>query len=198
MKKLLWLLPLGLVAVALAAEPMTQTKEATMPTTAYEQMHFNTITGEPDSLAAYKGKVVLIVNVASKCGFTPQYKGLEALYKAKKDKGFVILGFPANNFKSQEPGTDKEIQNFCSTTYDVTFPMMSKISVKGDDIHPLYKYLTQQSNLPGDITWNFNKFLLDRDGKLIARYESKVTPDDPALVARIDELLGAQKSNKAN
>lgn len=198
MKKLLWLLPLALAAIAPAAEPMTRQKEATMPTTAYQQIHFNTITGQLDSLAAYKGQVVMIVNVASKCGFTPQYAGLEALYRAKKDKGFVILGFPANNFKSQEPGTDQEIQNFCSTTYGVTFPMMSKISVKGDDIHPLYKYLTQQSSLPGDITWNFNKFLLDRDGQLVARYESKVTPEDPELMAKIDQLLGVKNSNKAN
>jgi len=198
MIKLLWLLPLGLTALALAAEPMTQTKEAKMPTSAYAQMHFNTITGQPDSLAAYKGKVVLIVNVASKCGFTPQYKGLEALYLAKKDKGLVILGFPANNFGSQEPGTDKEIQNFCSTTYDVTFPMMSKISVKGDDKHPLFTYLTEQSNMPGEIEWNFTKFLIDRDGKLVARYKSKTTPEDTELVAKIDELLGVKNANKAN
>ena len=190
MKYLLWLLPLALAATAPAAEPSTQTREATMTTTAYEQMHFNTITGQPDSLAAYKGQVVLIVNVASKCGFTPQYAGLEALYLAKKDKGFVILGFPANNFKSQEPGTDQEIQNFCSTTYGVTFPMMSKVSVKGDDKHPLFKYLTEQSNMPGEIEWNFTKFLIDRDGKLVARYKSKTTPEDTELVAKIDELLG--------
>jgi len=155
----------------------------------YRQIPFTTITGDTARLADFTGKVVLIVNTASKCGFTKQYAGLEELYRDKKDKGFVILGFPANNFKSQEPGTNEEILNFCRINYGVTFPMMAKISVKGDDKHPLFKYLTEQSALPGEISWNFNKFLFDRDGNLVSRYESKVTPDDPELTAQIDKSL---------
>lgn len=164
-------------------------EDTEMQTLTYTDIAFKTITGDDASLNDYKGKVVLIVNTASKCGFTPQYEGLEKLYEARKDDGFVILGFPANNFKNQEPGTNEEILNFCQRNYGVTFPMMAKISVAGDDIHPLYKYLTEQSDLPGEITWNFNKFLLDKEGRLVARYDSKVTPDDPELTAKIDELL---------
>ncbi len=155
----------------------------------YKTIEFNTITGKPSDLDQFKGKVVLIVNTASKCGFTPQYEGLEKLYEAKKDEGFVVIGFPANNFGQQEPGTNEEIQKFCQTKYNVTFPMMAKISVKGNDIHPLYRYLTEDSPFPGEITWNFNKFLLDRNGKVVARYDSKITPEDPKLLAKIDELL---------
>lgn len=172
-----------------AATDNSSKKESTMQAIDYKTMEFNTITGEPTELDQFKGKVVLIVNTASKCGFTPQYAGLEKLYEAKKDEGFVVIGFPANNFKQQEPGTNEEIQKFCQTTYNVTFPMMAKISVKGDDIHPLYRYLTEDSPFPGEITWNFNKFLLDRNGKVAARYDSKITPEDPKLIAKIDELL---------
>ncbi len=162
-----------------------------MQTTSYTNIPFKTITGDSASLNDYKGNVVLIVNVASKCGFTKQYEGLEKLYRNKKDKGFVVLGFPANNFANQEPGTNEEILDFCQTNFGVTFPMMAKISVVGEDMHPLYKYLTEDSNLPGEVKWNFNKFLLDRDGNLIARYESKVAPEDPQLIGKIDELLGS-------
>jgi glutathione peroxidase len=153
------------------------------------QIPFNTIEGKPTSLDAYKGKVILIVNVASKCGHTPQYKGLEQLYEKYKDKGFVILGFPANNFGNQEPGTDQEIQKFCSLTYNVTFPMMSKVSVLGNDIHPLFRYLTEKSPLPGPIKWNFSKFLVDRQGQLVSRFPSEVEPLDSNLVAKVEELL---------
>jgi glutathione peroxidase len=144
------------------------------------------------SLSQYKGKVVLIVNVASKCGFTPQYTALEKLYMDHKDQGFVILGFPANNFHSQEPGTDDEIKAFCSSKYSVTFPLMSKISVKGDDKAPLYKFLTESPTagpFKGDITWNFNKFLVDRNGNVIGRFASPTKPDDPALVAAVQSAL---------
>ena len=137
-------------------------------------------------LAQLKGKVVLIVNVASKCGYTPQYNGLEKLYEAKKDQGFVIVGFPANNFKGQEPGTNEEIKAFCTGKYNVTFPMMSKISVKGDDQHPLYKMLTADK---GQVSWNFNKFLIGKDGKLIEHFDSKVKPDDAKLTDAIDKAL---------
>ncbi len=152
----------------------------------------NSIEGQPSPLTAYKGKVVLIVNVASKCGFTPQYTALEATYRKYKDQGFVILGFPANNFMSQEPGTDAEIQQFCKRTYDVTFPMFSKISVKGDDQAPLYRFLTDKAANPvtgGDIKWNFTKFLVGRDGKIVARFESPVKPESPEMVGAIEGAL---------
>ena len=155
----------------------------------YKDIPFETITGDTVSLKDFEGKVVLVVNTASKCGFTKQYAGLEQLYREKKDKGLVIIGFPADNFGGQEPGSNEEILNFCVTKFDVTFPMMAKISVKGNDKHPLYKYLTEQSPFPGEIGWNFNKFLLDKKGNVAARYESKVAPDDPQLLAKIDELL---------
>lgn len=146
--------------------------------------------GSEESLGVYKGKVVLIVNTASKCGLTPQYKGLEELYKAKQDAGLVILGFPANNFMGQEPGTDAEISAFCAKNYGVTFPMFSKISVKGADQHPLYKTLTGMPEpIGGEIKWNFDKFLVDRTGKVVARFGPKTTPSDAALTAKIDELL---------
>jgi len=146
--------------------------------------------GASQDLATYKGKVVMIVNTASKCGLTPQYEGLEALYKAKKDEGFVILGFPANNFRDQEPGTNKQIAEFCAQNYGVTFPMFSKVSVKGDDICPLYAQLTSQpAPIGGEIRWNFDKFLVDRAGRVVARFDPRTTPSDPALRAKIDELL---------
>lgn len=150
---------------------------------------FETITGDTISLADFKGKVILIVNVASKCGFTPQYAGLEELYRTYKDSGLVIIGFPANNFGGQEPGTNEEILNFCTTKFDVTFPMMAKISVKGKDKHPLYVYFTEQSNMSGEIKWNFTKFLLDRDGHLVARYDSAVKPMSDEIVGEIKKLL---------
>ena len=147
----------------------------------------NSIDGKPAPLSAYQGKVVLIVNVASRCGFTPQYAGLEALYEKYKDRGFVILGFPANNFGGQEPGTNEEIKTFCSTKYNVTFPMYSKISVKGDDKAPLYQFLTAATG--SEIQWNFTKFLVDKSGKVIARFEPKVTPESPEVASAIEKAL---------
>ncbi|MGD0297679.1 MAG: glutathione peroxidase [Bryobacteraceae bacterium] len=147
----------------------------------------NSIDGQTAPLAAYKGKVLLLVNVASKCGFTPQYKGLEAVYEKYKDQGLVVIGFPANNFMAQEPGTNEEIKTFCSRTYNVSFPMYSKISVKGDDKAPLYQFLTEQKG--GDIKWNFTKFLVGRDGTIVARFEPKVTPDSPEVIAAIEKAL---------
>ena len=150
------------------------------------------IDGKPSPLAAFKGKVMLVVNVASKCGYTPQYKELESMFEEYKGRGFVIVGFPANNFGGQEPGTNEEIQAFCSRTYNVSFPMMSKISVKGDDQAPLYKYLTSPAANPatvGDIKWNFTKFLVDRNGNVVARFESPVKPDSPEVVEAIEKLL---------
>ncbi|MBX7053514.1 MAG: glutathione peroxidase [Pyrinomonadaceae bacterium] len=153
------------------------------------------IDGENVKLDTYKGKVLLIVNVASKCGYTPQYEGLEALYQKNKDSGLVILGFPANNFMSQEPGTEAEIKEFCSTKYKVTFPMFAKISVKGEDQHPLYTFLTNKRSNPefaGDISWNFNKFLVDRQGKVVARFGSKDTPEAEAITSAVAKYLAAK------
>jgi glutathione peroxidase len=150
------------------------------------------IDGAPAPIASYQGKVVLIVNVASKCGFTPQYSALESLYRKYEGQGFVILGFPANNFLSQEPGTDSEIKTFCKNKYDVTFPMYSKISVKGDDQAPLYRYLTSTSTVAktaGDIKWNFTKFLIGKDGKIVARFEPAVKPDSAEVVAAVESAL---------
>ncbi|MGA7412306.1 MAG: glutathione peroxidase [Bryobacteraceae bacterium] len=151
----------------------------------------NSIDGTPTPLANFKGKVVLLVNVASRCGYTPQYTGLEALYEKYKDQGFVIVGFPANNFGAQEPGTNEEIKTFCKSKYSVTFPMMAKVSVKGDDTTPLYQFLTTKANpaTDGEIKWNFTKFLVDKDGNVIARFEPKVTPEDPALVGAVEKAL---------
>ena len=151
------------------------------------------IDGQPVSLKSYKGKVVMLVNVASKCGFTPQYAGLESLYEKYKDRGFVIVGVPANNFAQQEPGTNEEIKTFCSRKYNVTFPMMSKVSVLGDDKTPLYTYLTDKNSDPkfgGDIKWNFTKFLFDRNGNPVARFEPAVTPDSPEVHSAIESALG--------
>ena len=151
------------------------------------------IDGQSVSLKSYKGKVVLLVNVASKCGFTPQYTGLEALYEKYKDRGLVIVGVPANNFMQQEPGTNEEIKTFCSRKYNVTFPMMAKVSVLGDDETPLYRSLTDKSADPkfgGDIKWNFTKFLFDRNGNLVARFEPPVTPGSAEVQSAIESALG--------
>jgi glutathione peroxidase len=180
--------------------------------TAVQDIPVTTITGEETSLGAYAGDVVLVVNVASKCGLTPQYEGLQALYEANRERGLQIVGFPANNFNGQEPGTEEEIVEFCSTNYSVSFPLMSKISVVGDDQHPLYKELTaaqpraagdpdaMRDRLKGfnitanedpDVLWNFEKFIVARDGSVARRFAPSVTPDDPEFVAALDEELAA-------
>jgi len=145
------------------------------------------IDGAPAPLSAYKGKVALLVNVASRCGYTPQYEGLQALYQKYKSQGFVILGFPANNFGQQEPGANEEIKLFCSSKYMVTFPMYGKISVLGADQAPLYKYLTDATG--GDIKWNFTKILVDGNGKVISRFEPAVTPESKELVGAVEKAL---------
>lgn len=151
------------------------------------------IDGKETSLAPYKGKVLLIVNVASHCGFTPQYQGLESVYEKYKDKGLVVLGFPCNQFGAQEPGTSEEIKQFCSSKYNVTFPLFEKIEVNGPNRHPLYVSLAgKESPFPGDIKWNFSKFLVSRDGKILKRFESKAAPESPEVIAAIDAAL-AQK-----
>jgi len=169
-----------------------------------------TINGKPSSLNDFAGNVLLVVNVASKCGLTPQYEALEKIYEDKKDKGFAVLGFPANNFGAQEPGSNAEIAEFCSLTYSVKFPMFEKISVVGDDQHPLYKELTSAApraqgdpdafrdrlkgfgmtpNQDPDVLWNFEKFLVGKNGNVVARFAPTMTPDDPAIVAAIDAEL---------
>jgi glutathione peroxidase len=150
------------------------------------------INGNDVNLADYKGKVLLIVNTASKCGFTPQYEGLQKLYTEYKDRGFEILAFPSNDFMGQEPGTNEQIKKFCQLNYHVSFPLFSKISVKGKDIHPLYKYLTEKTTNPrfaGIITWNFNKFLIDRKGNIVNRFDSKIKPQSPELVKAVEKAL---------
>jgi glutathione peroxidase len=151
----------------------------------------NSIDGKPAPLTDYKGKVALIVNVASQCGYTPQYSALEATYEKYKDKGFVILAFPANNFGAQEPGTNEEIKTFCSRKYSVSFPMYAKISVKGADQAPLYAYLTNDTpaGINGEIKWNFTKFLVDRNGNVVQRFEPAVTPDSKEVIAAIEKQL---------
>ncbi len=152
------------------------------------------IDGKEVNLSAFKGKVLLMVNVASKCGFTGQYAGLEQLYQAYTHRGFVVLGFPANNFLGQEPGSESDIKRFCTLTYGVTFPMFAKLSVKGRDIHPLYEFLTSKETNPtfgGAVSWNFNKFLIGRDGAIVGRFGSRTKPDDNELVAAVEQALKA-------
>jgi len=151
------------------------------------------IDGKEASLKPYNGKVLLIVNVASHCGFTPQYKQLEAVYEKYKDKGFVVLGFPCNQFGQQEPGTNEEIKQFCSSKFSVTFPLFDKIEVNGPNRHPLYASLAgKDSPYPGDIKWNFSKFLISRDGKILKRFESNVVPDSPQVTQAIESALAGQ------
>jgi glutathione peroxidase len=179
--------------------------------TTIQDIPLTTIDGTPTTLDAYKGDVLLIVNVASQCGLTPQYEALERVYEQHRDKGFAVLGFPANNFGAQEPGTDAEIAEFCTTKFSVAFPMFSKISVVGEDQHPLYTALTTAApraegepdtfrerlrgfgmtpNEDPDVLWNFEKFLVDREGNVVTRFAPTVTPDDPLVTSAIEAALG--------
>ncbi len=178
-----------------------------------QQIPLKTIDGRQSDLGQFAGKVLLVVNVASKCGFTPQYGGLEALYAKYRDEGFAVLGFPANNFAGQEPGSDAEIADFCASTYSVDFPMFSKISVAGEDKHPLYNALTHaqpvaagsegfRERLKGygmtpnpkpEVMWNFEKFLIGRDGTVVARFAPDIAPDDDAIVSAIERELFASE-----
>lgn len=146
------------------------------------------IDGKLTPLSVYKGQVLLIVNTASKCGFTKQYAELQLLYEKYKERGLVVLGFPANNFGGQEPGTNEEILQFCTTRFNVTFPMFGKISVKGADIHPLYAWLTSHPN-GAPVAWNFNKFLIGRDGNLVAHFGSRTAPESAELIAAVEKAL---------
>ncbi len=150
------------------------------------------IDGEPATLAPHRGEVLLIVNVASKCGHTPQYVALEALYQKYRDAGFVVLGFPCNQFGGQEPGTNEEIKEFCSAKFGVTFPLFDKVDVNGEGRHPLYAALAgKEAAFPGDIGWNFTKFLVSRDGRVVQRFESGVKPDAPEVTAAIEAALAS-------
>jgi glutathione peroxidase len=156
------------------------------------QMELSRLDGKPESLSAYSGKVVLAVNVASRCGFTPQYAGLQALQDRYSDRGFTVLGFPCNQFFHQEPGSAEQIQEFCSINYGVTFPLFAKLDVKGEGQHPLYSILTESaddSGKAGNVSWNFEKFLVGRDGHVVRRFRSKVVPEDPMLIEAIESLL---------
>jgi glutathione peroxidase len=177
---------MGLAVVCLAGVAMAASAGSVYDFT------LKSIDHQPVSLSSYHGKALLLVNVASKCGYTPQYAALETLYEKYKDQGLVIVGIPANNFMSQEPGTDAEIKTFCTNKYNVSFPMMSKVSVKGDDKAPLYAFLTDKSTDPkfgGEIQWNFTKFLFDRNGKPVARFEPAVTPDSHEVTTAIESAL---------
>jgi glutathione peroxidase len=161
-------------------------------TTSLYDFTMDDIDGKPINLGSYKGKVLLVVNTASLCGNTPQYTDLETIYEQYHDKGFEVLAFPANNFGQQEPGTNAEIKGFCLTKYSVTFPLFSKISVKGADKHPLYQYLTEQSPFPGEVEWNFQKYLVDRSGNVVGRFHHRTKPLSPDVVKEVERALATQ------
>ena len=158
--------------------------------TTFFEIPVQSLNGTPDLLGPLRGKVVLAVNVASRCGLTPQYAGLEALHRELRDDNFSLVGFPCNQFGAQEPGTEQQIAQFCSATYDVTFPLSGKLDVNGANRHALYRFLTSpETGVAGDITWNFEKFLIGRDGKVIKRYPPPTTPQDKALLQDIADAL---------
>jgi glutathione peroxidase len=181
-----------LAGLAIAAAPLAAQQAKSAPggtVTSFYELNTMTLDGKPGNLAQYKGKVSLVVNVASKCGYTPQYEGLEKLQREMKGKGFNVLGFPSNDFGGQEPGTAQEIATFCKLTYDVTFPMFEKVVTrKGTDQSPIYTFLGGSGNLPA---WNFSKYVVDKQGRIVAFFESKVTPEDPALRAAIAKALAS-------
>ncbi|MBI1803587.1 MAG: glutathione peroxidase [Ignavibacteriae bacterium] len=179
-----------LLGVTLASAQQKKQKESpTMKPKSVLDFTMSTIDGKPQPLSAYKGKVLMIVNTASECGYTPQYETLQKLYETYKEKGLRLLAFPANNFGEQELGSNSEIKTFCSTKYHTTFDLFEKISVKGKDQHPLYKYITQDSPFPGDVKWNFQKYLVDRSGKVVAKYLSAIDPMSKEVRSEVEKLL---------
>jgi glutathione peroxidase len=186
-------------AFTLSAGPASAAKPkpgaTPMPGRIYE-FKVRTIDGAETTLDAYRGKTLLVVNTASRCGFTKQYESLEALYKKYSARGFEVLAFPANNFMGQEPGTDAEIRTFCSTKYDVTFPLFAKISVRGKDIAPLYAYLTKDSGFPGAIPWNFTKFVVSPEGKVVGRFDPATDPLESKVTDLLETLLPAPQQLK--
>jgi glutathione peroxidase len=178
-------LPAALALCAILIPALSHAEESPIYTVPLKD-----IDGKDTNLKPYTGKVLLVVNVASKCGNTPQYKGLEELWRKYKDRGLVVLGFPCNDFGSQEPGTNEEIKTFCSSRYDVTFPMFDKLHVKGPEVHPLYTELSgEKSPFPGPVKWNFGKFLISRDGHILARFEPGVKPETPAVTTAVEKAL---------
>jgi glutathione peroxidase len=184
----------GAAGAALIAANALSTPRSDAQEAAKELLDFSArrLAGTEEPLSRYRGEVLLIVNTASECGYTPQYAGLQALYERYRERKFSVLGFPSNDFGEQEPGDDRQIGAFCKANYGVTFPMFSKIRVVGKDAHPIYAYLTSLPKpIGGPVEWNFQKYLVDRSGRVVARFESDTEPDDPALVAAIDRLLAA-------
>jgi len=182
----------GLLLTIPAAQAVQEGLLMTAKSTSLYDFTMDDIDGKPVNLRQYKGKALLVVNTASFCGNTPQYTDLEAMYEQYRDKGFEILAFPANNFGQQEPGTNAEIKGFCLTKYSVSFPLFSKISVKGSDKHPLYQYLTEKSPFPGEVEWNFQKYLVDRSGNIVARFPHRMKPSAPEIVKEVERVLAAK------
>jgi glutathione peroxidase len=183
--------PMKIITILLALM-VAQIVSAQTNTSLYD-IPLKDIDGKDTSLKAYQGKVLLVVNVASKCGFTPQYESLEAIQKKYEAKGFTVVGFPCNDFGAQEPGTADEIKRFCSSKYSVTFPLFEKLHVKGPEQHPLYAALTgKQSPFPGDIKWNFGKFVIGKDGKILKRFDSQMKPDSQPVTSAIESALAAK------
>jgi len=179
---------------AVAASGFSAAVAAEKATSPLQAIPLKDIDGQPTSLEAYRGKVLLVVNVASRCGYTRQYAGLQKLHAGYEAKGFSVLGFPSNDFGGQEPGTEEEIKSFCQTTYNVTFPLFEKMKVKGEGQHPLFAALTgKDSAAPGEVKWNFGKFLIGRDGQLVKRWDSATAPDDAELVAAVEAALAQEK-----
>lgn len=191
MGKMLIVMVVVLLVVAVLGYAAWNRKSEGPPTGAKSVLEFSakTIDGKDRSLLEYRGNVLLIVNTASECGYTPQYEGLEQLYRKYKDKGFRILAFPSNDFGGQEPGTEAEIKQFCTLKYDVSFDLFAKIEVKGAQKHPLYKYLTEESPCAGEVKWNFNKYLVSRTGRVITKFGSRTEPMSAELVQQVEQLL---------
>lgn len=195
MPKLVITLPLILLGTSINTMglPDLQAKQdaqlVSAKTTSLYNFTLDDIDGKPVSLGQYKGKVLLLVNTASFCGNTPQYSDLETMYEKYRDRGLEILAFPANNFGQQEPGTNAEIKGFCLTKYSVSFPLFSKISVKGSDKHPLYQFLTEKSPFPGEVEWNFQKYLVDRSGNVVGRFHHRTKPLSPEIVKEVERVL---------
>ncbi len=186
-----WLALAALLAGAASAEEKREEGAELRPLPDFALKRLN---GSADNLGTYRGRVLLIVNVASQCGYTPQYEGLQALYERYRDRGFSILGFPSNDFGRQEPGSDQEIAKFCRANYGVEFPMFTKCKVLGEDAHPLYRELASRpAPIGGDVTWNFEKYLVDREGRVAARFAPEVTPEDPRITKHIEQLLAAPR-----
>jgi glutathione peroxidase len=180
---------LGLIAGLHSVQAGQEGQRIVAKTPSIYDFTMDDIDGKPVNLSQYRGKVLLVVNTASFCGNTPQYSDLEKMYETYQEKGFEILAFPANNFGQQEPGTNQEIKTFCFTKYSLTFPLFSKISVKGEDKHPLYHYLTEQSPFPGEVEWNFQKYLIDRSGNVVARYHHRTKPLSDEIIRGVETAL---------